>query len=128
MDFLTTMVNTLPKPLFDLEVIRAAVKAGSWAMTRTARQNAEDLGHDSDSVRSILLELTSKDFRYVWNCRDENSRTPKLDARGVPIRMDVYSPKVTVPNGELCHIYLKISLNERGAVIVTVSSFHLCRK
>lgn len=97
-------------------------------MTRTARQNAEDLNHDSESVKRILLGLTEREFWHVWVKRDEKTQKPVLDTHGNEIRMDVYRPEVTVPNGETCQIYLKIRVSQSGKVVVSVESFHLPRK
>ncbi|GAC1030470.1 hypothetical protein thsps21_12970 [Pseudomonas sp. No.21] len=128
----TIMVNTRgPKgPLYDLNAIReAASSEASFALTRGARRDAENLGYSPDDVRGIVGRLQPSDYDHVWTKNDERGR-PVLDADGEPIRMDVYLPTARNSEGRSDKIYLKVLLNKQlqPVAVVSVQSFHQPRK
>lgn len=128
MAFLTIMVNTTSIPRFDLNLIkRAAARENGLSITPRARQDAENLDHSLEDVRKVVCLLEPSDFDHVWIKRDEKKR-PVLNARGLEIAMDVYSPRITAPNGERCNIYLKLTFDGSAIAITSVQSFHQHRK
>lgn len=123
--FVTIMVNTSQSPVYDLELIRSAVKAGSWLMAKSAVQRAEDLGYSIDDVEQVLLSLTKEEFWHVWVKPEDGTNQTGRRSQSKGTRWDVYSPVITALNGEKCQVYLKLSFDEKGKPQVVVRSFHL---
>ena len=102
-------------PLYDLERIVAAAKAGRVTITRTAQRDYQELDYGLDDVHACLASLSPSDYRGIFE-RDG-------------VQLDVYRPHFSGPSGCVDELYVKLSERSKATLPqVVLASFHLPRK
>jgi len=91
------------KPTYDLESIKAAVKAGRYRVTSTARCSAHDLGLNDVDIARVVGGLERNDFY--------KSMTVYHDSH---LWQDVYHPTY-----DGIALYIKFQIDEGGFLIVS---------
>lgn len=105
------------QPHYPLNSVKtAAGRSDGMIVTRKASVDAENLGHNTESIRSTLLTLKEADRTGEFVVETES---------GLRLYFDVYHPLICNANKQTDRIYLKIKMNSKGQLVVTVCSFHL---
>jgi len=91
------------KPTYDLESIKAAVAAGRYRITFSARRSAHALGMEDADVVRVILEMNRTDFY--------KSMTTYADSH---IWQDVYRPEC-----DELQLYVKFQIDDGGYLIVS---------
>lgn len=102
-------------PLYDLDRVRAAAKAGRVTFARRVQTDFQEMDYGVDDVHDCLASLSLHDYRGVF------------ERNGV--LFDVYHPRYPGPTGHVDELYVKLSERSEATLPqVVLASFHLKRQ
>jgi hypothetical protein len=127
---LTQPSGTLPRrinagPLLDLNALRTAIASKRlsdqdvWPATRRCRNSLEDYGWSFGFVLEILACLMPADYKNSEWCDVDGRRTIPCDVYRVG-----FDEIHRIRNSKAGEVYLKFSINERGALTLVLVQSH----
>lgn len=104
-------------PYFDLDVVKAAVKANAIGFTKKCVHDYSNLGYETSDVARCLLALETEHFH-----KRHNYNGLRCDAYRIRVENPFYNG--LTQRNRYDDLYVKLTLRD-GRLFVTLLSFHL---